>query len=172
MERGTKFLSTQVSYAVLQHQAFLDSLRDHEQSARDIRLRDLCTKFVPIMQEHQRMLERYQDQIGAEPGVAKKILGAVVSVGRDLADVAVQSDYYRLMGDILMSRQAEDTLKTFREAGRALGMDELYRIGEVGERHHDDYAREANRLAQQIFVEHVRGVDLTAAVELDQRPTI
>jgi hypothetical protein len=182
MERGTEFLRTQVSLAVMQHQSFVDALRDHERSADDIRFRDLCTKYIPLMQEHQRMLEQHQQEIGAEAGMGKKILNAVTSVGRDLADVAVQSDYYRLIGDLLMSRQAEDTLKTFREAGRALGMDQLYRIGEMGERHHDDYNREANRLIQQMFVEQVRGVELEdtaradgsarVADELDRRPTI
>ena len=123
-----------------------------------------------------------KQEIGAEPGMGKKILNAVTSVGRDLADVAVQSDYYRLIGDLLMSRQAEDTLKTFREAGRALGLDKLYRIGEVGERHHDDYNREAHRLIQQMFVEQVRGVELDQAARaegsrqvadsFDRRPTI
>jgi hypothetical protein len=58
-----------------------------------------------------------------------------------------------------MSRQAEDTFKTFRDAGRALGNTQLSQIGETGERHHDEYNREANRLVQLMFIEHVRGVE-------------
>jgi hypothetical protein len=65
------------------------------------------------------------------------------------------------VGDIVISRQAEDTFKTFREAGRALGIARLQQLGDMGERDHDDYHREANRLAQQIFVEYVREGDTT-----------
>src|SRR5205085_12527679 len=76
-----------------------------------------------------------------------------------LAAAARESDSLRLVGDIVTARQSEDTFKTFREAGRALGDQRLAGIGEVGERHHDEYTKEANRLVQQMFVEHVRGVD-------------
>ena len=39
----------------------------------------------------------------------------------------------------------------------------------MGERHHDEYVKEANRLAQALFVEHVRGVDAgaTASTVID-----
>jgi hypothetical protein len=73
------------------------------------------------------------------------------------------SDFLRLVGDIVTSRQSEDTFKTFREAGRMLGNAQLQQIGEVGERHHDEYVKEANRLVQLMFVEHVRGVEPGAA---------
>jgi len=56
-----------------------------------------------------------------------------------------------------MARQSEDTFKTFREAGRTLGNTRLAQIGEIGERHHDVFVKEANRIVQQMFVEHVRG---------------
>ena len=71
----------------------------------------------------------------------------------------VESDFLRLVGDIVMARQAEDTFKTFREAGKLLANSQLQQIGDVGERHHDEYVKEANRLVQQMFVEHVQGVD-------------
>lgn len=58
-----------------------------------------------------------------------------------------------------MARQSEDTFKTFREAGRQLGIQQLAQIGEISERHHDDYVKEANRLVQQMFVEHARGAE-------------
>ena len=58
-----------------------------------------------------------------------------------------------------MARQAKDTFKTFREGGRQLGIQQLADIGELGERHHDDYVKEANRLVQQMFVEHARGAE-------------
>jgi len=159
MDRGIDFLKSQVNNAVMQHQTFLSALEDHERQAEDSRFRDLCSRHIPRVREHQRMLEDYQQTLGAEAGGGKKIIGAVLGAARDLADAARESDFLRLVGDIVMSRQAEDTFKTFRDAGRALGNAKLAEIGEIGERHHDEYNREANRLVQQIFVEHVRGVE-------------
>jgi hypothetical protein len=162
MDRGQDFLKSQVNNAVMQHGTFLKNLEDHESQAEDPRFRDLCTRFIPNMREHQRMLEDYQKELGAETGVVKNALGKAMGVARDLADATRESDFLRLVGDIVTARQSEDTFKTFREAGRVLGNQRLAQIGEVGERHHDEYVREANRLVQQLFVEHVRGVDATA----------
>jgi len=100
-----------------------------------------------------------QEALGAEAGAGKKIIGAMLGKARDLADAARESDFLRLVGDIVMSRQAEDTFKTFRDGGRVLGNTHLSQIGEIGERHHDYYNREANALVQQMFVENVRGVE-------------
>lgn len=161
MDRGQDFLKSQINNAVMQHRTFLKNLEDHEGQAEDPRFRDLCSRHIPHVREHQRMLEDYQRAIGAEAGAGKKILGAALGLGRDLADAARESDFLRLVGDIVTSRQSEDTFKTFREAGRVLGDARLAQIGEVGERHHDEYAKEANRLVQQMFVEHVRGADAT-----------
>jgi hypothetical protein len=170
MDRGQDFLKSQINNAVMQHQTFLKNLEDHESQAEDPRYRDLCSRFIPHAREHQRMLESYQAAIGAELGAGKKGLGAALGVARDLADAARESDFLRLVGDIVTSRQSEDTFKTFREAGRVLGDAQLAQIGEVGERHHDDYAKEANRLVQQMFVEHVRGGAFSR--EADARPTL
>ena len=158
MDRGNDFLKSQVNNAVMQHQTFLEALKDHEGQAEDIRFRDLCSRYLPKMREHQRMLESYQQTLGAEAGAGKKVLGALLGKARDLADSVRESDFLRLVGDIVMSRQSEDTFKTFRDAGRTLGNAELAQIGETGEKDHDDYSREANRLVQQIFVEHVRDI--------------
>ena len=162
MDRGLDFLKSQINNSVMQHKAFLEALQDHEKQAEDSRFRDLCTRHIPRVREHQRMLEDYQQTLGAG-GEGKKILGALLGKARDLADATRESDFLRLVGDIVMSRQAEDTFKTFRDAGRVLGNPQLAEIGEVGEKHHDEYNREANRLVQQIFVEHVRGVDPASA---------
>jgi hypothetical protein len=89
----------------------------------------------------------------------KKAMGKAMGVARDLADA---SDFLRLVGDIVMARQSEDTFKTFREAGKVLANSQLQQIGDMGERHHDEYVKEANRLVQQMFVEHVQGVDAAA----------
>ncbi len=159
MERGTDFLQAQVNNAVMQHRTFLQALEDHEGQAEDRRFRDLCGRHIPHMREHQRMLEEYQQQLGAEEGMLKKAMGKAMGVARDLADSARESDFLRLVGDIVMARQAEDTFKTFREAGKVLASEPLTRIGDIGERHHDEYVKEANRLVQQMFVEHVQGVD-------------
>lgn len=159
MDRGLDFLKSQVNNAVMQHQAFLQALEDHETQAEDSRFRDLCSRHIPKVREHQRMLEDYQQVLGAEAGAGKKFLGSMLGKARDLADAARESDFLRLVGDIVMSRQAEDTFKTFRDGGRALANAQLAELGEVGERHHDEYNREANRLVQQMFVEHVRGVE-------------
>ena len=161
MDRGIDFLKSQINNAVMQHQTFLQALEDHEGQAEDPRFRDLCTRHIPTMREHQRMLESYQNELGAEAGAGKKFLGKALGVARDLADATRESDFLRLVGDIVMARQAEDTFKTFREAGKTLGNTRLQQIGDVGEKHHDVYVKEANRLVQSIFVEHVQGVDAT-----------
>ncbi len=159
MDRGIDFLKSQVNNAVMQHKTFLEALEDHEKQAEDIRFRDLCSRHIPNVREHQRMLEDYQEALGSEAGAGKKFLGTMLGKARDLADSARESDFLRLVGDIVMSRQAEDTFKTFRDGGRVLGNTQLAQIGEAGERHHDYYNREANALIQQMFVEHVKGVE-------------
>ena len=161
MDRGIDFLKSQINNAVMQHQTFVKNLADHEKQTDDARYRALCARFLPKAEAHQRMLEDYQRELGAETGTAKKALGKAFGVARDLADAARESDFLRLVGDIVESRQAEDTFKTFREAGRALGIARLQQIGDMGEREHDEFHREANRLAQQMFVEHVREGDTT-----------
>jgi hypothetical protein len=163
MDRGIDFLKSQVSNAVMQHKTFLDNLEDHEKQAEDVRYRDLCSRAIPQMREHQRMLEEYQNALGAEAGVAKKMAGKAMGVARDIADAARESDFLRLVGDIVMARQSQDTFATFREAGRALNDQQLARIGETGEPHHEQFVRDANRLVQQVFVEHVRGLEAGAA---------
>ena len=116
------------------------------------------------------MLESYQDALGGGESVVKKAAGLALGVAHDLADVVREDDFLRLIADIVMARQAEDTFKTFREAGRTLGIQQLAHIGETGERDHDSYVHEANRLAQQMFVEHVRGAEGTA--RLADQPSV
>jgi hypothetical protein len=172
MDRGIDFLRGQVSNAVMQHRTMLQSIEDHEGQAQDPRFRDLCSRHIPRMREHQRMLEDYQRTLGGSEGMLKKAAGAAMGVARDLADVVRESDFLRLVGDIVMARQAEDTFKTFREAGRTLGIQQLATIGEMGERHHDEYVKEANKLVQQMFVEHARGAEGTTAVADQLSPPI
>ncbi|HET6701175.1 MAG TPA: hypothetical protein VFH14_05205 [Gemmatimonadaceae bacterium] len=173
MDRGMDFLRSQVNNAVMQHQTFLESLVDHEREAKDARFRDLCSRHIPMMREHQRMLEQYQQQLGAQSGVGKKMLGKALGIAKDLADVARESDFLRLVSDIVMARQSEDTFKAFREAGKELGNEQLRQIGDTGERHHDEYVKEANRLCALMFVEHVRGDGaVTATAETRTTPGV
>jgi hypothetical protein len=159
MDRGIDFLRSQVNNAVMQHQTFLKALEDHEQQAEDPRFRDLCSRHIQPLREDQRMLEDYQSELGAETGTVKKAMGAAMGAARDLADAARESDFLRLVGDIVMARQSEDTFKTFREAGKLLNNERLRTIGDMGERHQDMYVHEANRLVQQMFVEHVQEIE-------------
>src|SRR5215207_2430070 len=161
MDRGADFLKSQINNAVMQHQTFVENLTDHSSQAEDERFRALCTSFLPKATAHQQMLEDYQQELGAETGMAKKALGKALGMARDLADAPRESDFLRLVGDIVTARQSEDTFKTFREAGRALGIQRLAQIGEHGERDHDEYVKQANRLAQQLFVEYVSQGDTT-----------
>ena len=158
MDDGTAFLKSEIDNAVVQHRTFLRALDAHEVEAEDPRFGDLCSRHIPHMHDHQHMLEEYQSQLGGLADL-KSGAGSAVIVVRDLADAVQQSDYLRLVGDILMGRQAEDTFRTFREAGKMMGNRTLSEIGEIGERHHDAFANDANRLAQHMFVEQVQGVD-------------
>lgn len=177
MDRGRDFLKSQVNNAVMQHQTFLKNLEDHESQAEDARFRDLCSRYIPEMREHQRMLEQYQQAIGAEVGTGKKALGAAIGIARDLADAARESDFLRLVGDIVTGRQAEDTFRTFATVGPQIGEPQLQQIGETGLRHHHQYIEDANHLVAQMFVEHVRGTDPTMSaaqqrnVANEPRPT-
>lgn len=161
MDNGNAFLKSQIDTAVVQHRTFLSALEAHEIEADDYRLSDLCSRHLQHMRAHQRMLEEYQSQMDGWSGVSKSKIRSAVNVVRDLADAAQESDYLRLVGDIVMGRQAEDMFRTFREAGKMLGDRTLQEIGEIGERYHDAYAKDANRLVQHMFVEHVQGVDGT-----------
>ena len=50
-----------------------------------------------------------------------------------------------------------------------MGNRTLQEIGDIGERHHDAYVKEANRLVQHMFVEHVQGLDGTTRPIVDAR---
>lgn len=59
-------------------------------------------------------------------------------------------------------RQSQDTFATFREAGRQLAIQQLAQLGEHGERDHEQFCQDANRVVQQLFVEHARGAEVGA----------
>ena len=159
MDKGTDFLKSQVNNAVMQHGTLLKNIEDHAGQAEDQRYRDLCTRYVTRMRDHQRMLEQYQASIGAETGAAKNLLGKALGAARDLADSVRESDFLRIVGDIVTARQSQDMFATFRVAGQQLGIAELQQLGEHGEREHEEFCRDANRIVQQMFVEHARGTE-------------
>src|SRR5688572_8014015 len=82
MDRGIDFLKSQVNNAVMLHEAFVRALEDHETQAEDPRFRDLCTRFIPRMREHQRLMEDYQLKLGSQAGVGKRVLGKAFGVAR------------------------------------------------------------------------------------------
>lgn len=166
MENGLPFLKSQIDNAVSQHALLLRSLQENESLAQDERYRDLCARHLPHMREHQRMLESFQEKLGGvstgSTGISatvKDLAGKAMGLAKDLADAPRQNDFTRLLDDLVRARQCEDTFKLFREAGRTMGLSELAQIGEIAERHHDDYAQDASRLVQQMFVERARGAE-------------
>jgi hypothetical protein len=159
MDRGIDFHKSQVNNLVMQHQTFLRNLEDHEGQAEDQRYRDLCSKYIPMAREHQRMIEEYQLSIGAEAGAGKKILGAALGLARNAADAVRESDFLRLVGDIVTSRQSQDTFYTMAEVGRMTNDTRLQQLGEQGQRSHEQYAEDANRLAVAMYVDHMRGTE-------------
>ena len=169
MDPGSEFLKAQLNNALIQHGAFLFAIEEHEEDADDPRFRDLCARHIPNMRGHQRLLMEYQSQINPDAASGKMVIGAAVGVVRELADSARGSDFHRLVHDIVMARQSEDTFKTFREAGKMMGNRTLQEIGDIGERHHDAYVKEANRLVQHMFVEQVQGLDGTTRPIVDAR---
>lgn len=163
MDRGNDFLKLQVRAATAQHLAFFRALEEHEAEAEDARYRDLCTRYMATMRDHQRMLEDYQSELGvADDGVLKRTIGATVEAARNLADAARESDYARLLNDMAMSRQAASNFRIFREGARVIGLRHLTQIGAAAERDHNAYKRDADRLAQQMFAERARNSGASA----------
>ena len=168
VQTGIDFLKSQLDDTLASHSALLQSMSDHEADADDQRFRDLCSRHLPHMREHQRMLESFRASLGSDAtavlppspmaiaGAVKRAAGTVFAAARSLADTP-QSDYMRLMGDLGLARQLEVTFKTFRDAGRELRLDSLAHLGEMAERHHDDYSADAKRLVLQMFVERTDG---------------
>jgi hypothetical protein len=162
MMSALSFLQGQINAVVAQHGALIRAMSEHEREAYDQRFRDVCAKHLPRMHEHQMALRDLQEQLGTPiegGGVARtvrRLADNAVTVARDLADVAPTSDYSRLLSDVAAARQCEVTFKVFRDAGRVLGIQAFARLGEMAERHHDEFASDASRLLQQMFIEHSR----------------
>ncbi len=157
METGQDFLRAQVNNCIVQHHSLLDALRTHAEQADDQKYRDLCLKYLPHLQQHQAMLEAYGETIGTVGGGAvKNALGAVLSKARDVVDSFRETDFLRVVGDIVMIRQSQDTFGTFATAGDHLGNTKLAELGKMGEEEHDEMQREFNAYIAQLFVAHVQ----------------
>jgi len=155
MQSGIDFLRAQVAEAASVHSSLLESMIYHESEANDPRYRDLCDRHLPRMREHQLMLEDLRSSLSA---------GATfppIRMAHAFADSPI-SDYKRLSDDLDMARRLEVTFKTIRDAGRSLKIDRLARLGEMAERHHDEYSSDAKRLLLQMFIE--RAHDATDGV--------
>jgi hypothetical protein len=168
MASGIDFLRDRIDDAVIQHGEFVQALLDHEAQAEDDRFRILCSTHLPHMREHQRMLEEYRETLNAGTSATslgtvadrvRRAAGTAFSRAKNLADAPVSNDFVRLMSDLQLARQGEDTFKIFRDGGRQLGIQRLAQIGEIGERDHDAYVADARRLVQQFFAERAKGAE-------------
>lgn len=158
METGRDFLRAQLNNAIMQHRTLLENLSDHAKQADDERYRNLCLRYVPTLENHQRMLEEYGQSVGAEGHKGLKgALGAALGKARDTVDAMRETDFLRLVGDIVTMRQSQDTFATFAIAGDRLGDTRLAELGRMGEREHDTMQREFNTLVADMFVDHVTG---------------
>jgi hypothetical protein len=163
MQSGVDFIRAQVEEATAIHASLLESMIYHESEADEPRYRDLCDRHLPRMREHQLMLEELRTDLGGRPAFA------AVRIPRSLAD-APRSDYQRLVADLDLARRLEVTFKTFRDAGRQLRIERLARVGEMAERHHDEYSADAKRLLLQMFIERAHdATDGVRAMTTDSR---
>ncbi len=153
MHEGRDFLRAQVSNCVMQHKTLLESLEDHEKQAEDPQFRALCTRYLPPMREHQRQLDEYRATLGEVSGQGfKAALGFVLGKAKDAADALRTDDFLRVVEDIVMIRQAQDTFATFAVAGDRIGEPRLAELGRKGEQEHDAMQREFNALVAEMFV--------------------
>jgi predicted outer membrane protein len=157
MDRGRDFLRAQVSNAVMQHKTLLENLQDHAKEAHDARYRDLCTRHIAGMQQHQQALEQYRATLGEESGGgAKELLGSLLGKARDAVDAVRDSDFLRIVGDIVTIRQAQDNAACFAAVGERIGEPQMSALGRQMETAHDTMQREFNALVREMFVEHVK----------------
>lgn len=156
MDRGPDFLRAQVSNAVMQHRTLVENVKDHAGQAQDERYRVLCTRWLPRLEGHQRMLEEYRATLGDTGGEGfKEALGSLLGKARDAVDAVRNSDFLRVVGDIVTIRQSQDTFATFAAVGDRIGQPRLAELGRHCEKDHDEMQREFNALAHDLFVDLV-----------------
>lgn len=153
MHEGKDFLRAQVSNCVMQHKTLLESLEDHEKQAEDAQFRALCTRYLPAARQHQAALEAYRATLGEPSGQGfKAALGFVLGKAKDAADAIRTDDFLRIVEDIVMIRQAQDTFGTFAAAGERIGEPKLAELGRQGQQAADTMQRDFNALVADMFV--------------------
>jgi hypothetical protein len=153
MHEGKDFLRAQVSNCVMQHKTLLESLEDHEKQAEDAQFRALCTRYLPGARQHQASLEAYRATLGEPSGQGfKAALGFVLGKAKDAADALRTDDFLRVVEDIVMIRQAQDTFGTFAVAGDRIGEPTLSELGRQGQAAADTMQRDFNALIAEMFV--------------------
>jgi hypothetical protein len=157
VQTGIDFLRAQVNNAIMLHESLIENIEGHSKQAEDSRFSELCRRYLPRLLSHQKMLEDYGESIGAEgrTGV-KKALGDVLGKARETVDAMREDDFLRLVGDIVMIRQAQDTFTTFASVGELIGQPRLADIGQECARDHDEMQREFNTLVRELFVEQTQ----------------
>ncbi len=156
MDKGQDFLRAQVNNCISQHEMLLNSIRAHAEQADDGRFKALCSRHLPHMEKHQGMLEEYAKSIGVEDGnMVKNALGAVLGKARDVVDSIRETDFLRVVQDVVMIRQAQDTFAVFANAGDKLGDLRLAELGRTCEKDHESMQKEFNEHVTKLFVEHV-----------------
>lgn len=156
MPHGQAFLEAQVNNAVMQHRTLVTTLRHHAAVADDARYVRLCETYAPLLEAHCRVISTYQHELQTSPGLVKRATAAVLGTGLQLADAVREDDFLRLVSDLGLGRQAEDTNHTFRDAGRTLGNARLATIGAEGEAVCGRYVTAATRLISDLFAERAQ----------------
>jgi len=157
MDTGRDFLRAQLNNSIAQHGHLIGSIRDHSEQAEEPRFRQLCLQYLPALERHQGMLEQYGKSVGAESGggFVKNAIGAVLGKAREAVDSMRESDFLRLVADIVMIRQAQDTFRVFATAGAAINEPQLAELGRTAEVNHDAMQQDFNELAAELFVMQV-----------------
>lgn len=157
MDTGRDFLRAQLNNGIAQHRQLIESIRDHSEQAEAPRFRQLSLQYLPALERHQGMLEQYGKSVGAESGggFVKGAIGAVLGRAREAVDSMRESDFLRVVADIVMIRQAQDTFRVFAVAGAAINEPQLAELGRTAEAQHDAMQRDFNELAAELFVHQV-----------------
>lgn len=162
MNTGHDFLRAQVNNCIMQHKTLIHTIRDHEKQADDPVFRDLCTQYLPTLEHHQVLIEAYGNTIGTPPGgsTVKNAIGAALGWTRDAVDALRQTDFLRVVGDIVMIRQSQDTFRVFAAAGDQIGDHKLAALGHACAEDHDAMQQDFNAYVTTLFVAHVEGTDV------------
>ncbi|HEX2202479.1 MAG TPA: DUF4142 domain-containing protein [Longimicrobium sp.] len=157
MEKGRDFLRAQVSNAVMQHRTLVDNLEDHAATGKDPAYQQLCQRWLPKMQQHQRMLEEYRATLGEPAGEGVKgVIGSLLGKARDAVDALREDDFLSVVADIVTIRQSQDSFATFAAVGERIGQPRMSEIGRHCEPDHAQMAADFNRHVQELFVRNAQ----------------